>query len=233
MWQAIYESPWHHPIACWLAAAALLGWLIGAWRRIDVFHRGWLLTYVAIVATDAAVTGNWALLSDESPLRRQLALGLTVAGQGLFFLICERAAAGPRLGWLTALGWTLLTPLAHEFATHGWWQDMASSLRHSPDAALLLYDAGFLAAVLVYRLVWLRRRLRGRPDAARLAMLATFQVVQAAAFLVADGLNQFSAQSGDGLRTLPSLMYYVGFMWLVALTAPAPDRPLTAPATAI
>lgn len=221
MWQAIYDSPWHHPLACWLATAALLGWLIGAWRRVADFTRAWLIVFALLVTADAAVTGNWALVSNDSPLSRPLALGFTIAAEWLFFLLSEREAAGTRLGWLTSAGWAALVPVGHFLATQSWWQDTAGRFSHSADTALFWYELAFLGAALIYQNLWLRRRLRNRPQSRWLMRLAAFQVAMYAGFALADGLILAHVDWGYGLRVVPNLMYYVGFIWLVALTAVA------------
>jgi hypothetical protein len=219
MWKAIYDSPLHHPLACWLATSGLLLWAANR-ARLPGRARAWLWLFGLCILADATLTGAWSPLPAEHPASQPLAIAFVVAGDWRFFVWGTLLASDgpPWRAWLTGLGWALIVPLLHGAAIRAWPSAM-SDLR----VVYLAYELGLAAVVGVW---WWRQRRRACPQQRAIGSLASFELLQYLGWATADIVILAGSDLGHGLRLVPNLMYYAGFLAFAVIRC-APVASLT------
>lgn len=221
MWQQVYDSGWHHPAACWLAtgAAALAVWR--TWRERAPSLRRWWWLFALGIAVDAAWTGAWSPVPSTHPIYQPMAILFVVLGDWRYFALGERELAGGGRGWWTGLGWTLVVPVLHGLAIRMWPAVFADS-----HVLFLVYE---LAQALVVGVWWLRRGVRLSGETRRwLGLVTAFELCQYLGWAAADVVIVQGHDVGYGLRMLPNLMYYAGFVAFAWWTAPRVRAPAVA-----
>ena len=213
MWQALYNSPLHHPLASWLATAALALWL---WRAGSVLARPlrlFLAWFCLEMAVDALWTGGWSPVSAGHPLQQPVAILWVILGDYRFFALGELQRAGYRRGWWTGLAWTLVVPVLHGLCIR-----LLPALFADVRVIFLAYELAQAAMVAL----WWSLRGRGLEGLQRdwLGAVTAFELVQYLGWAGADVVILSGVEQGHGLRMVPNLMYYAGFLALVAWLAP-------------
>lgn len=213
MWQAIYNSPLHHPLASWLATAALGVWL---WRRGQTLApalRWFLALFCAEIALDALWTGGWSPVPADHPLSQPVAILFVILGDYRFFALGELQRHPGARGWLQGLAWTMVVPVLHGLCIRTW-PTVFADLR----VVFLAYEVAQAAVVALW---WQQRgqHLVG-PQRQWLAAVTVFEVTQYILWASADVVILSGAEAGYGLRLVPNLMYYAGFLACVAYFAP-------------
>jgi hypothetical protein len=219
--QAVYDSPWHHPFLSWMGTAVLLGGIALA-RRVP-FLTAFVLMGAAEIALDAWFTGAWAPLPQGHPALQPLAIGFVVLGDWRFFVLVERYARPPGETpplWrvlAVSLVWALGVPVVQGVMTRVL-PELFSDLRHT----FLAYELGFLALALGLRFGLVGRRLEGcSPGIRRYVLaLAEFEALQYALWAGADLLILSGQSWALALRIVPNVLYYAGFLAFAYLMAP-------------
>jgi hypothetical protein len=219
--ESFYLSALQHPLALW--GAALAGtW--AAWARRDVHPslRGYALALGALALLDAWLTASH-VYGFGGPLPQPLSgivpLFFVLAGDLRFLVLVE---SGTRDGGfavsarslLRALAWMLVVPLL----TQG-----VLSLMPAPwDSArmlFLVYEVAFV--VLCATLLRVHHGLRRAPW---LRSLTAYVMVYYTLWGTADAVILATGSDvGFGLRVLPNLLYYGGFVAAVVWLAPRRD----------
>jgi len=217
VFQRIYDSPWHHPTACLVAAAALLLWW--PWRR----PLGLLAPLLALeIAADAWLTSAWSPLDLGSPVAAQVAVLFVILGDRRWFylLLRQRAPRGPAIA--LAFGASLAVPALAFGLQHAWPNDLPT-----PRHLFLVYELLF-AGVAGAALLWARRLSANGPAGARvkrwLIGLCAFELAQYLGWAIADLVILTAGDTGYLLRIAPNLLYYALFVPFAAATAPDEAR---------
>jgi len=239
VFDAIYDSPWHHPMLCW-AAVPLLLWALGRVRkRPGATPAATTLWRLALLGTlllfaDALCTGAWSPLLPDSRLSGVVGLLFVVLGDLRYFVLLERFAppSGPGLVppprfWSRALALSLLSPWLS-----GVLGAAAPALVREPRWRFLSYELTFLLLLAWVRWVRLPRRLRAFPPGPEmvalrhwLLRLTRFEAAQYGLWVLADILILSGVRAGLLLRLIPNGLYYVVFIPFAYFTAPPALRP--------
>ncbi len=214
MFRSIYESPWYHPLLCWVASAALLLFVA---RRLPFLY-AFLVAFVLAILADATLTGPWSPVSPGGAAAAALGLVFVILGDARYFLLVERARAGRLSGRAAAIafGFSLIVPGASFVVRQ-------ASPRLFADMRVVFFAYEGLFVVLAVGLrAWLPQRLRDATAGERAwALRATeFEIAQYALWALADALILAGLDVGFALRLIPNTMYYALFLPFVAWTAP-------------
>lgn len=219
--KALYDSPWHHPGAAWIAGALVVAAIAARRPKLAALL---LLLEIEILA-DALFTGALSPIPPAATASTVLAIAFVILGDLRFFYVLERQR-GPGRGrgraLAEALGWSLLVPVLSAIPRALWPSAFADSRW-----VFLVYELMFFGVALL-ALALTRRRHAPGPIRAWLTRLCAFELVQYGLWATADGIILSSAPGGDagfGLRLVPNLMYYAGFVPFVMQTAPEEARP--------
>lgn len=219
--ESFYLSALQHPFA--LCGAALVG-ISAAWARHDLHRslRGYALALGALSLLDAWLTANH-VYGFGGPLPKALSgavpLFFVLAGDLRFLLLVEGgtrdgAFALPSRSLLRALALMLIVPL---FA-----QGVLSVIPPPWDSArmlFLVYEVAFV--VLCATLLRIHPGLRRTPWLRSLtAYVMLYYTLWATADVV---ILATGSDLGFGLRVVPNLLYYGGFVAAVAWLPPSRD----------
>ena len=233
MFQAIYDSAWHHPGICWGAAvlSLFLLWAQRSNRRGVLTHGGARLVWPAMVVfqlaimTDALFTGGLTPVNSKSGLSAGLSVLFVVLGDLRFFILFEQQQKRPsdHHGWWRAIAWSLLIPVASLPARWLW--------PGNSRALFLTYELMF--AALSASWLWLRvPKIEDERQRAWLKRLTLFELVQYASWSTADILILSGVEVGILFRLVPNTLYYAAFVPFAWLTSPARNTPPTDVVTA-
>ncbi len=208
MFQAWYQSPWHHPVAFWaVQAVVLLLILLKPRRRLRSLFVGMLCA----IAVDAWCSANGGLspLRDKSLLTFSASFFVVLGDLRFFVLVAwrDKPEVKPMLG---ALGLAVIVPIASSVAmiTH------PDNIR----VQYLTYELMFAALACVMRWVVVPRM--ERVDRSWLQKLCTFEIVQYALWASADIVILMGHDVGFALRLVPNFMYYGAFVPFAYFTQP-------------
>lgn len=219
--ESFYLSALQHPFTLWGAALAGTG---AAWARHDVHRslRGYALALGALSLLDAWLTANH-VYGFGGPLPEALSgtvpLFFVLAGDLRFLLLVE---GGTRDGAFALSSRSLLRALALMLVVPLFAQGVLSMIPppwNTPRMLFLVYEVAFV--VLCATLLRLHPGLRRTPWLRSLtAYVMLYYTLWAAADLVILGTG---SDLGFGLRVLPNLLYYGGFIAAVAWLPPGRD----------
>lgn len=219
MWQALYDSPWHHPAVAWLSVA--LGAVALASRQR--FLVGYLVLFGLEIAADALASSPF--VSIPGAWGSAVAVAFVVLGDLRVLLWVERAwGEGKPLraaAIARAVGLSLVVPVTSTLVRLASAR-VASVMR----LQFLVYEALFVALGLVLLLVVHRAKApKIAPEWRRSAgAVLAFVAAQYVLWATADVLVLSGVEAGFGLRLVPNVMYYALFLPMVFVTAPASDR---------
>jgi hypothetical protein len=221
VWQALYDSPWHHPAVAWLAVT--LGAVALAARQR--FLVGYLMLFGLEMAADALASAPFTHL--PSGAATVLAVVFVIAGDFRLFLLVERCVSQDRLTWggaLRALGLSLIVPVGSSAI-----RLLVPAVSATGRLQYLVYEGLFVVLALAMRFVVLPRRLADRePETRRWALdLTAFVLVQYVLWVLADLLLLGGFAPAYALRIVPNVMYYALFLPFVYVRAPARERAVT------
>lgn len=222
VWQALYDSPWHHPALAWIAVV-LFGLMLALRQRFLV---GYLMVFGLEIAADALASAPFIHL--PSGVGAVVAIFFVVAGDFRVFLLVERCAAPRGLalaGGLRALGLAVLVPLASAGIRLA-----VPVVAATPRLQYLAYEGLFVVLALVLRFAILPRRLEGRDAETRQWALDVmlFALVQYVLWVAADVLLLAGLMPAHAVRIVPNLMYYALFLPFVYGRAPRGEREVVA-----
>jgi hypothetical protein len=216
VFEAVYNSPWHHPAVAWLAAPLAIAAALATRRR-----GAWLLLLVLLdveIALDAWLTGGWPPIAPTSPWSERAAVLFVVLGDWRFFYLVERQWRTRGAAAAIALAWALIIPLT-SYLTRLSLPGVVSDSRH----LFLFYEAAFLPLAYLTG-VRARRRLDSGPVEKWLRALTAFEVLQYAGWALADVVILRGRDWGFALRLIPNVLYYAAFVPFAILTAPREAR---------
>jgi hypothetical protein len=215
VFEAIYNSPWHHPAVAWAAALAapVLAIALGRTRLIAL-----LIVLEAEIALDAWFTGGWAPLAASSPWAEPLAIAFVVLGDWRFFYLVERQWRPRAQAALVSFLWSLVIPLYSYCGKLAWPRAMADS-----HLLFFVYEISFVAMAL-WTGLRARRQIAAGPVARWIARLVAFEVAQYAGWALADAFILGGHDAGYALRVAPNVLYYAAFAPFAVLTAPPEAR---------
>lgn len=220
MFRAIYESPWHSPVALWALAIVLFAWVM----RRRPFLTAWLALFTVEILADAVLTGSLSPL--KPPWATPVAIAFVILGDFRYFLLVERFARRPEAkpadatapaAWASAVALSFVVPVASSIGNRAL-EGRVTDTRWT----FLTYELTFLALALALRFAVLPKRLAplAAPRRAWLLNVTSFEVAQYALWATADVIILAGADVGFALRLVPNTMYYALFLPFVAITAP-------------
>ena len=219
MYQAIYDSVWHHPGIAWEAAILLGLWLLR--DRTQGFLRAYLVGFGLAIVLDAWMTSTLSPVS--AALLSSVSIVFVIVGDWRLFVLVERAVGGGPAWVARSIGLAFVVPVLQAVAIKVW-PDTFSELRK----IYLVYELLFLALALVLRFGVLPGRLERAsvaPTVQRWVLGAVLWfVVQYGLWAAADILILAGADWALLLRIVPNALYYGGFLLFVALTSPPEVR---------
>ena len=208
MFQAWYQSPWHHPIAFWaVQGVVLLLILLKPRRRL----RSLFVGFLCAIAIDAWCSANGGL----SPLRDKNFLKVSgfifvVLGDLRFFVLVawrDKPEVKPMLG---AVGLAVIVPIASSVAIY----------THPDNSRVLYLTYELMFAVLACVMRWVVVPRMEGVDRSWLQKLCTFEIVQYALWASADIIILMGHDVGFALRLVPNFMYYGAFVPFAYFTQP-------------
>lgn len=217
MWQAIYDSPVHHPGIAWLAL--VVSALVLASRQRFLY--GYLVVFGLEMAADALASSPFLKMSDT--LATVLSVVFVILGDFRFFLVAERCTEERGLTvpvFLRAFGLALVVPILSSLVRLG-----VPNVAATPRLQFLVYEALAVAVVVAYRVVLVRRLAAADPAKKRWAIaLSHFVVVQYVLWVTCDVLLVVGFTPAYAVRVLPNIMYYALFLPAVYALAPRGER---------
>lgn len=218
--ERIYASPFHDPIAFWLAGLVFV--LILASRL--PFLAGLLVFFTFEIAADALFTGALSPIPKGASWGTPVSVAFVILGDFRYFLLVERFTREgrtlPRV-FVAAAAWAFVVPVT-SFALRSATPSLAAPVR----VTFLTYEILFFALALVLRFAVLGRRAAGAPPEVRrwLSEVTVFEIVQYGLWAAADIVILSGLPVGFLLRLVPNAMYYAFFLPFVLLRAPAALR---------
>jgi len=223
MFEAIYGSTWHHPVAFWVVGVPVLIFL--ALRLREVRGRDserrlplvLLLGFQLAILADAWMTSAWSPFSDETSSKTAASILFVVLGDLRYFVLLQRfglpreEATNPRAWIALPLALSLVVPIASKVVASPW--------PNQPRVLFLVYELMFaaLAAVILFG-VLPRRRDAIAPRWVR--RLTQFEIAQYLLWASADVVILSGLDAGYLLRLLPNVMYYAVFVPFAWWSAP-------------
>lgn len=234
VYERVYDSAWHHPLLCWLAAPFILAALVSTHdRHSDPFQLRFALAWLVMIALDALWTGSFPPLAPAHPMTQVLAVLFVILGDLRYFQLVETLAPpGDRLtstrgAFLRGVLWSLVVPVSSTAV-----RLLLPSLFSAKRAMFLLYESLF-CVLLVFILIWLlprrlRRTAAGDPQRElrlhALRLLTVFELAQYALWVLCDALILGGVPQALLLRIVPNFLYYVVFVPFAYFAVPAAVR---------
>jgi len=217
VWQALYDSPLHHPGLAWLALVVSAFALASRQR----FLFGFLVVFGLEMAADALASSPFVKI--PGALGSAVAVAFVVAGDLRLFVVTERCAEARGLSPAAvarAVGLSLVVPVASSVV-----RALSANVAATPRLQYLVYEALFVGAALVYRATLSRRLATAAPARRRWALrLVELVLVQYLLWATCDVLVLVGFAPALAVRILPNIMYYALFLPAVYLWAPAEER---------
>lgn len=227
----IYDSPFHHPLVCWLAAPLVLLALWQVRPRSEAATGKKTLWRLAIagqllIVLDAWATGSFSPLAADSSASAVVSFLFVLVGDLRYFVLLERFSRPQALrpGSIAGRAFVLamLTPVVFQLVSM-----LFPSAFQVPRHKFLAYEVLFLLLLAAVRWLILPRRAAaaaGSPATQQnlqwLRHLTAFEAGQYALWILADIVILAGVRAGLLLRLVPNVLYYVVFVPLAYFTAP-------------
>lgn len=216
----LYASPLQHPGLLWFGA--LLGLVLALARRALSRQVQWFCIALTVVSLlDAWLTANHILGFDATASApRWVPLTFVLLGDFRYFFFVESARPAGTLvitkrGLLRACAWTAVVPIGSQVVIYALGSDQ-------PRVLYLVYELSFVVLLCAFLFRYLPRRAQAM-HWTRLVTL--FGVFYYGLWALADAvILSTGADEGFLLRIVPNLLYYGGFVPIVAWTAPESPR---------
>lgn len=221
-YSSIYQSPWHNPGLLLLGNVLFVLYLVFR-KGGDAFFRKLLFAYAFLAMADCIITGG---LSPLSPSMLSIVpFPFIILGDTRFFFLVEsysRPFSSERTIF-RIFGKTflisLIVPATSYFAQQGFFPK--ADVRWM----FLLYESLFIVVASVFAWRVLRPGDTSKEQRRWLRGIVAFELVFYALWAMADVVILSGHDWGHLLRIVPNVLYYVGFVWFVALSAPKELRP--------
>ncbi len=215
-WQALSDSPWHHPGVAWLGSAVALALLL---RSQPSWLRAGLIGIVVLSATDAFFTGALSPIPAASPWATPVSIAFVIAGDLRLWALVEKWRGPPQRTWaqalVTAVPLAFVVPCLQGVSTRLWPEVFLEQRR-----IFLVYEVMMVALLAVVLVV--RRPLSvHRPT----GLLTVLFLVQYALWASCDVIILMGHAWGVGLRLVPNTLYYGVFPVAAALLLRADLQP--------
>lgn len=222
MFQAIYDSAWHHPGMAFLGVFLF----VVALARTQRFLVAFSILFAFEMAADALVTGAFSPSRSHPSVHFAASVATVVSGDFRYFLLVEHVSRAPstleRRGfgdgwsWLVAFGLAMTVPLLSTIP-----QLALPHVFTSETRIFLLYEVMVFLFVGALRVLFAHRLSRATPDLARWVRgLTVFELAQYGAWIGSDILILGGVELGHVVRILPNALYYCGFLPFAFFSAP-------------
>lgn len=227
----IYDSPWHHPLVCWLAAPLVLVALWRARPRSEAAAAKQALWRLAIagqllIALDGLATGSFSPLAADSSAAAVVSFLFVLVGDLRYFVLLERFSRPqtPPPGQVAGRAFVLamLTPVVFQLVSM-----IFPAAFQVPRHKFLAYEVLFLLLLAAVRWLILPRRAAAAAGSQAtqqslqwLRHLTAFEAGQYGLWILADIVILAGVRAGLLLRLVPNVLYYVMFVPLAYFTAP-------------
>lgn len=213
--ESLSKNPLILPGACWMALPIVLWFSL----RRRGFLRAWSLVFGLAIGLDAWLNGVLSPLAEGSAWSTASGVAFVVLGDFRMFLAAEWDGRWTSFARALAIAW--FVPLGSQAL-----RALVPAIAATPRVTYLAYELLFLVVVAGW---WLVRVRRWSPERRAFATrLTRFFGLQYALWATADVVLLAArgriADLGFGLRLLPDLLYYVGFVPWVLSIAPPDDR---------
>ena len=196
MFQALYDSPFHIPVAAWVGSVVAIGVAIARKKLV-----GFTIFFAVICALDAFLTGPWTPLAPDSAAMTAAGITFVIAGDLRYFvLLLDATKSWQRL--VAAVALAFIVPIIVQIARAAG----VTELRQ----VFLIYELCFFALALgIWFIV--------RPWSDFVRRLTRFEIVQYGLWAGADILLLTTGADAAWLiRMVPNLMYYAFFLIVAA-----------------
>ena len=218
MFEAVYGSTWHHPVAFWAVGIVVLAFL--AVRLKAAGHRrvlGLLLAFQLLIVADAWLTSSWSPFAEGTPAKTAVAVTFVILGDLRYLLLLqrfgldERKARSPLHGLALPIAASLIVPIASKVVAAPW--------ADQPRVLFLVSELMF-ATLAVAVLLFLLPRRRDARAPGWVKRLTQFEIAQYVLWAGADVVILSGHDVGYLLRLLPNAMYYALFVPFAWWSAP-------------
>lgn len=215
---AFYASFLQHPVLLWVSAVAAIAYC-RSHRKISPEVRSFCTALGLLSLCDAWLTSNHVVGLGRLPesLASVVPLGFVLLGDFRFFLFLAAATEDGRLEYrakpiAAAAALTVVVPIFTQVVLE--WVPAGDG---SGRVMFLIYETSFVC--LVIGLIRRHPRIRARPW---LRSVSYFVALYYVLWAAADEIILFAGLDvGYGIRVVPNLLYYGGFIAIIAGTAPA------------
>lgn len=218
----IYQSPWHNPGLLCLGNGIFLVYLL-ARKSGHSFLRKFLFACAFLAMADVLITGG--LSPVPIALQGYVPFPFIILGDTRFFFLVQQYSRPnlPIRTFYKSFLVSLIVPATSWFAQQLFFP--AADARWM----FLLYESLFIvvAACFVWRVFPARGASCDIPSNQRrwLRGIILFELVFYALWITADIVILSGHEVGYLMRIVPNVLYYCGFVWFVALSAPKEIRP--------
>lgn len=218
MFELLYKSPWHHPAVALIVASVMFVVLL---RKLPFFW-AFVIGALTLTCTDAVVTGGWSQLGGEQHwLYTPLTFIFVLTGDWRAYLLSQRYSSSSQKGWapwISSLSWAMVPTLLSGVLSKVLFPEAFAN----PRILYAVYELIFIATMAIYTLQVLPARLRHCPDdvAKWIKIVLGFQITHYILWVSADFIILAGFDFGHGLRIIPNVMYYAGFVPVVYFLAP-------------
>ena len=211
--KALYDSPFHHPLAAYLAGLFLLFALAA---RLPFLY-GFLIVFLVTILADATVTGGWSPVPVGSSAYTVFSVLFIILGDLRYFLLAERVTR-PSEPFLRTLTFSLPVSLIMPVSTGL----MTRTIPGMDDTRVLYIVYESAMAVLVLLLDRYRFRSRAVDEDVRrwVHEVSLLFASLYAGWAACDVLILCGVEAGHLLRVVPNVLYYAAFLIVVFWRAP-------------
>lgn len=214
---SIYQSPWHNPGLLWLGNGIFLAYMLLR-RGGDAFLRKYLFACAFLAIVDNTITGGWSPIPDVA--KPFVPFPFIILGDTRFFFLVQQYArpSAPIHTFRKSFLISLIVPATAYFAQQLFFPTANARWM------FLLYESLFIvvASIFVWRVFPARGASWGIPPEQQrwLRGIVVFELVFYSLWITADVVILSGHEEGYLLRLVPNVLYYCGFVWFVALSAP-------------
>jgi hypothetical protein len=214
----IYDSPYHHPLAAYVAGLLFLAVLL---RRLPFLY-GYTVLFLVCILADATVTGGWSPVPIGTAAYTVFSVLFIVLGDLRYFVLAERVsrpADSLAQTCLFSVPMSLFVPISTGIMTR-------TIPAFADDRVLYAVYEGMMV-VIVLALDHFRFRARPVTPELRSWLSAVSRLFAGLYFgwALSDVLILLGVAEAHLLRIVPNVLYYCAFVPFVFLRAPVSAKP--------